>query len=296
MSDTATPAQFPGTDRPVPNQDDVLLQNGSVIDPNTRTTAVETLTRPNNKGNQQPVTPVRAKRRSSEMTIVTSWLPPGWVVEDRIRTSGVTAGTVDKYYIDPASGRKFRSKKDVQYYLETGTLKKKGKLTENSDADTNSAGNLKGDKNKSAANTSFALNFDSFNVPERTEWVLANANEDTWIPFIDGKKVPLYDKEQWDFAFASLTTSSHVNRKRIFQLRLGAFKSGTDGCEIVAKNVFDGDSIDDPNGQLGSSSTTATPNSSDHLAANSSSSLTEQQSTPLTPPNTLLPHIIADIA
>ncbi|KAG6762161.1 hypothetical protein POTOM_032648 [Populus tomentosa] len=254
MSDTATPAQFPGTDRPVPNQDDVLLQNGSVIDPNTRTTAVETLTRPNNKGNQQPVTPVRAKRRSSEMTIVTSWLPPGWVVEDRIRTSGVTAGTVDKekggraqlmtwlhgllpqssnavsnslcsgsgmltnshihYYIDPASGRKFRSKKDVQYYLETGTLKKKGKLTENSDADTNSAGNLKGDKNKSAANTSFALNFDSFNVPERTEWVLANANEDTWIPFIDGKKVPLYDKEQWDFAFASLTTSSHGKRKR----------------------------------------------------------------------------------
>lgn len=42
-----------------------------------------------------------------------------------------------QYYIDPASGRKFRSKKDVQYYLETGTLKKKGKLTENSDADTN---------------------------------------------------------------------------------------------------------------------------------------------------------------
>ncbi|KAI5576136.1 hypothetical protein BDE02_09G024400 [Populus trichocarpa] len=214
MSDTATPAQFPGTDQPVPNQDDALRQNGSVIDPNTRTTAVETLTRPNNKGNQQPVTPVRAKRRSSETTIETSWLPPGWVVEDRIRTSGATAGTVDKYYIDPASGRKFRSKKDVQYYLETGTLKKKGKLTENSDADTNSAGNLKGDKNKSGANTSFALNFDSFNVPDRTEWVLANAKEDTWIPFIDGKKVPLYDKEQWDFAFASLTTSSHGKRKR----------------------------------------------------------------------------------
>lgn len=96
MSDTATPAQFPGTEPPVPNQDDALRQNGSAIDPNTRTTAVETLTRPNNKGNQQPVTPVRAKRRSSETTIETSWLPPGWVVEDRIRTSGATAGTVDK--------------------------------------------------------------------------------------------------------------------------------------------------------------------------------------------------------
>lgn len=96
MSDTATPAQFPGTGPPVPNQDDALRQNCSAIDPNTRTTAVETLTRPNSKSNQQPVTPVRAKRRSSETTIEMSWLPPGWVVEDRIRTSGATAGTVDK--------------------------------------------------------------------------------------------------------------------------------------------------------------------------------------------------------
>ncbi|KAB5540814.1 hypothetical protein DKX38_013788 [Salix brachista] len=259
MSLSATPAQFPGADSHVPNKDDPLLPNGSFIGPNTHTTAGETLTRPYNQGNQQLVTPVRAKRRSSETVIDTNWLPPGWVVEDRVRSSGATAGTVDKewfkklqyawpelriqsyatiemkkhfeievrsilhqrnglylvqYYIDPASGRKFRSKKEVQYYLETGTLKKRGKLTENSDADTNSAGNLKGDKNKSGAKTSFALNFDSFNVPDRTEWVLVNANEDTWTPFIGGKRVPLYDKEQWDFAFASLATSSHGNRKR----------------------------------------------------------------------------------
>ncbi|KAJ6345142.1 hypothetical protein OIU78_007924 [Salix suchowensis] len=211
---SATPAQFPGADSHVPNKDDPLLPNGSFIGPNTHTTAGETLARPYNQGNQQLVTPVRAKRRSSETVIDTNWLPPGWVVEDRVRSSGATAGTVDKYYIDPASGRKFRSRKEVQYYLETGTLKKRGKLTENSDADTNSAGNLKGDKNKSGAKTSFALNFDSFNVPDRTEWVLVNANEDTWTPFIGGKRVPLYDKEQWDFAFASLATSSHGNRKR----------------------------------------------------------------------------------
>jgi hypothetical protein len=41
-----------------------------------------------------------------------------------------------QYYIEPVSGRRFRSKKDVQYYLETGTLKKRGKATENVDADT----------------------------------------------------------------------------------------------------------------------------------------------------------------
>jgi hypothetical protein len=42
-----------------------------------------------------------------------------------------------QYYIEPVSGRRFRSKKDVQYYLETGTLKKRGKVAENVDADTN---------------------------------------------------------------------------------------------------------------------------------------------------------------
>ncbi|KAJ6964276.1 hypothetical protein NC652_002532 [Populus alba x Populus x berolinensis] len=137
MADTATSAQVPGMNRPGPKSDDPLLQNGSSIDPNKHSTADETLNRTNDKGNQQPVTPVREKRRLSETDVVTSWLPPGWVVEDRVRTSGATAGTRDKYYIEPVSGRRFRSKKEVQYYLETGTLKKRGKATENVDADTN---------------------------------------------------------------------------------------------------------------------------------------------------------------
>ncbi|KAJ6309832.1 hypothetical protein OIU76_014718 [Salix suchowensis] len=93
---SATPAQFPGADSHVPNTDDPLLPNGSFIGPNTHTTAGETLARPYNQGNQQLVTPVRAKRRSSETVIDTNWLPPGWVVEDRVRSSGATAGTVDK--------------------------------------------------------------------------------------------------------------------------------------------------------------------------------------------------------
>jgi len=96
MSDTATSAQVPGMNPPGPKADDPLLQNGSSIDPNKHSTADETLNRTNDKGNQQPVTPVREKRRLSETAVDTSWLPPGWVVEDRVRTSGATAGTRDK--------------------------------------------------------------------------------------------------------------------------------------------------------------------------------------------------------
>ena len=38
-----------------------------------------------------------------------------------------------QYYYDPASASRFRSKKEVLYFLETGTKRKKKK--ENSDAD-----------------------------------------------------------------------------------------------------------------------------------------------------------------
>jgi hypothetical protein len=41
-----------------------------------------------------------------------------------------------QYYFDPVSSRRFRSKNEVLYFLETGTKRKKGKLMENSDAET----------------------------------------------------------------------------------------------------------------------------------------------------------------
>ena len=47
-----------------------------------------------------------------------------------------------QYYFDPVSGRKFRSKKEVLYFLETGTLRKRIK-PENPDADTPVSQNLK---------------------------------------------------------------------------------------------------------------------------------------------------------
>ncbi|MCO5551800.1 hypothetical protein L7F22_005302 [Adiantum nelumboides] len=49
-----------------------------------------------------------------------AWLPPGWITEVQTRRSGTTAGTRDKYYKDLVSGRRFRSKNEVIYYLQTG--------------------------------------------------------------------------------------------------------------------------------------------------------------------------------
>ncbi|KAF3566696.1 hypothetical protein DY000_02017931, partial [Brassica cretica] len=74
-----------------------------------------------------------------------NWLPPGWRVEDKVRTSGATAGSVDKvcislllrfYYYEPITGRKFRSRTEVLYYLEHGTSKKGSKKPDNTDSNS----------------------------------------------------------------------------------------------------------------------------------------------------------------
>ncbi|XP_057853879.2 uncharacterized protein LOC131063906 [Cryptomeria japonica] len=86
------------------------------------------------------VTPIRSsevfvsKRRKqrnigTDATVVDSpdWLPKGWITEMKCRETGSTAGTRDKYYFDPVSGHRFRSKPDVLRYLHTGEITKKQK-------------------------------------------------------------------------------------------------------------------------------------------------------------------------
>ncbi|KAK8637569.1 hypothetical protein V6N13_136045 [Hibiscus sabdariffa] len=78
-----------------------------------------------------------------------SWLPPGWLIEDRVRSSGATAGLVDRYYFEPSSGRRFRSKKEVLYFLETGSPPpKRKKGSEGSSSEGLSTGNSPGNKKK----------------------------------------------------------------------------------------------------------------------------------------------------
>ncbi|KAK8536144.1 hypothetical protein V6N13_009522 [Hibiscus sabdariffa] len=71
------------------------------------------------------------------------------LTKDRVRSSGATAGLVDKYYVDPSSGRKFRSRKEVLYYLETGTSQpKKKKGTETFGSEDVGTGNSGGNRKK----------------------------------------------------------------------------------------------------------------------------------------------------
>ncbi|XP_062161031.1 methyl-CpG-binding domain-containing protein 5-like isoform X3 [Alnus glutinosa] len=133
------------------------------------------------------------------------WLPSGWSIEDRVRSSGATAGTVDRYYFDPVSGIRFRSKTEVLYFLETGTKRKKKKLMENSDADTMGSGGQKQKKSATKAKSS-VLKFDFLNVPEKVNWVFTDSSQGSWAPFIGDKKVSESIKQEWATAFTVLTS------------------------------------------------------------------------------------------
>ncbi|GLJ28100.1 hypothetical protein SUGI_0551930 [Cryptomeria japonica] len=66
----------------------------------------------------------RRNREAGQIIRNPDWLPSGWITEIRIRKSGNSAGHMDKYYFEPVNGERFRSKAEVQRYLETGSKEK----------------------------------------------------------------------------------------------------------------------------------------------------------------------------
>ncbi|CAL9244241.1 unnamed protein product [Arabidopsis halleri] len=139
-----------------------------------------------------------------------NWLPPGWRVEDKIRTSGATAGSVDKYYYEPNTGRKFRSRTEVLYYLEHGTSKRGGaKKVENTDFQSDlfegQGSNRASRKAKEPPPPPPPLDFDFKNPPEKVSWSMANAGEEAWVPIIGDVKVQDSVRRDWSTAFTFIT-------------------------------------------------------------------------------------------
>ncbi|KAF8082702.1 hypothetical protein N665_0809s0005 [Sinapis alba] len=154
----------------------------------------------------------KSRKRSAPLD---NWLPDGWRVEDKVRTSGATAGVVDKYYYEPVTGRRFRSRTEVLYYLEHGTSKKGNKK-----ADFN-PDHLEGQgRNKSSRKAkeqpppppppppTRPLNFDFENPPEKLSWSMANSGDEAWSPFVGDDKVQDSMRRDWCSAFTAVTTKN----------------------------------------------------------------------------------------
>ncbi|OMO67764.1 Methyl-CpG DNA binding protein [Corchorus capsularis] len=193
---------------------DPLLKPGAFIDANGQDRSFETPPKrpngsiPNGAAQGADKSPSSAEPKAKRRVVPPeTWLPAGWLVEDRVRTSGATAGTVDKYYVDPSSGCKFRSKKEVLYYLETGTKRKKGTETSSGCEEVPPVVSS-GKKQKKTPKKQKPLNFDFHNVPEKVNWLLTNASADSWTPFLGDGQVPESTRQDWAAAFAAKTSSS----------------------------------------------------------------------------------------
>ncbi|VVA94761.1 unnamed protein product [Arabis nemorensis] len=157
--------------------------------------------------------PVESRPRKRASPAGDNWLPPGWRTEAKTRTSGTKAGVVDKFYFEP-SGRKFRSKNEVLYYLEHGTPKKPGKKAENSDMSSEHSEGQVSNKRQNKSNQTAneqpppppkPLNFDFLNVPEKVIWTGTNGSEEDWWPVIGDYKIEEPVSEDWHRAFTLVT-------------------------------------------------------------------------------------------
>ncbi|KAJ8552021.1 hypothetical protein K7X08_028464 [Anisodus acutangulus] len=206
------PETFTGADCLPP---DPLLQSGTYIDAETTTpnkgnvsdlppATVETTTEAS--VTDETVTPLRKNNRSVEVNVERpSWLPESWKLETKVRASGATAGTVDRYYYEPVSGCKFRSKNEVLYFLETGGKRKKGTPGSDATPSETTPNSKKQKKSGSKAKKITSFYFDSANPPQSVCWVQTDSSADTWAPSCNGSMIPGSRKQEWDAVFSSVS-------------------------------------------------------------------------------------------
>ncbi|KAL8089433.1 hypothetical protein AgCh_039042 [Apium graveolens] len=143
-------------------------------------------------GSSKGPEPKRAKKGSEDGGDSSGWLPAGWTITTKTRTNGATAGTVDRYYVEPITGQRFRSKIEVQRYLETGSRKKS-----NSDANTTPSKKMGPKKKKKEA----VWSFDFENTPREVTWSIVDEDQDSWKPSIGEEEVRETTASEWTTAF-----------------------------------------------------------------------------------------------
>ncbi|KAJ8636746.1 hypothetical protein MRB53_011013 [Persea americana] len=66
----------------------------------------------------------RLKRKTEERDELWSqrpdWLPEGWTMNVKVWKDGATAGIRDRYYYEPRTSHRFRSRKEVEKFIQIG--------------------------------------------------------------------------------------------------------------------------------------------------------------------------------
>ncbi|KAK1265209.1 Methyl-CpG-binding domain-containing protein 5 [Acorus gramineus] len=115
------------------------------------------------------------------------WLPANWLVEEHQRASGKRR---DKYYYDPQSNRKFRSKREVEDYLNNVSPQTKMARTDAKSTPSSSS---------PAPKKRFSSRDDD--RPTKIHWILNDDSGFSWKPIIGEQPVPEHKRQSWESAF-----------------------------------------------------------------------------------------------
>uniref|UniRef100_A0A3Q7J1E0 MBD domain-containing protein n=1 Tax=Solanum lycopersicum TaxID=4081 RepID=A0A3Q7J1E0_SOLLC len=144
-------------------------------------------------------------------------LPDGWVIEEVPRTDG--SSMVDKYYYEPGSGQKFRSRIAAQRYLAQmrenvplsatlEELKENKPLSKMFKLYHHAKKSLPCKRNIVTENSSF------LSPPAKVNWVLSSPKGDAWNPLISGTPIPDSLKQQWTKRFKLFMNDENLNAEK----------------------------------------------------------------------------------
>ncbi|XP_038694418.1 methyl-CpG-binding domain-containing protein 7-like isoform X2 [Tripterygium wilfordii] len=111
-------------------------------------------------------------------------LPNGWVIEEKTRYNG----RIDKYYIEPGTGQRFRSRVSVERYLAGWEEYCPHKAPKTSGLQ---------EKKQSSGEEAENPMFDFTSPPPKVKWVLTAPVGNMWSPFIADSEVPEFIKQKW---------------------------------------------------------------------------------------------------
>ncbi|XVF68700.1 hypothetical protein PTKIN_Ptkin11bG0022500 [Pterospermum kingtungense] len=118
-------------------------------------------------------------------------LPPGWVVEEKPRSNLRYAGVVDRFYIEPGTGRRFRSMLAVERYL--------AEMEASAGASKHSRDSGSRKKQKSGVEVDPMLDFTT--PPAKVKWVHGGPGGSLWNPFMSESVVPEFVQKTWSEMF-----------------------------------------------------------------------------------------------
>ncbi|KAF3453825.1 hypothetical protein FNV43_RR04266 [Rhamnella rubrinervis] len=171
-------------------------------------------------------------------------LPDGWIIEGKRRTNKNYSGIIDKYYIEPGTGQRFRSLRAVERYLSEASedamplkaLKHAHKLNvslrscpQKKNVSLKVANEYPTEAKEFTSKVKTVKPFDhsrplkhsgkgdrvsvaDFSCrPSKINWVLAGPGGNMWSPFMGESMVPESVKQKWSETFISSIHEGSLN-------------------------------------------------------------------------------------